>query len=68
VIPSADTMIQAGWLGAAVALATLASRVQITARLTHPNTVAVYDYGRTLGGSSTTRWSTSRLGGSEPRC
>ena len=108
-------MIQAGWLGAAVALATLASRVtyglraevreaqqvgqytleekvgeggmgvvyrarharlkrptavkllspdkvgpqtverferevQITARLTHPNTVAVYDYGRTLGG------------------
>ena len=34
--------------------------VQITARLTHPNTVAVFDYGRTPTGSSTTRWSTSR--------
>jgi serine/threonine-protein kinase len=112
---AADFMVQAGWLGAAIGLSTLSSRVtyglraevrearqvgqytleeklgeggmgivyrarhsrlkrptavkllsaakvggqtverferevQITARLTHPNTVAVYDYGRTLDG------------------
>ena len=36
--------------------------VQLTSLLTHPNTVAVFDYGRTFRTAfSTTPWSTSRV-------
>jgi hypothetical protein len=30
--------------------------VQLTSQLTHPNTITLYDYGRTPKASSTTRW------------
>ncbi len=36
----------------------LQKEVQLTCQLTHPNTVEVFDYGRTPEGVSIMRWST----------
>ena len=45
--PTAIKLLHADQAGSALALQRFESEVQQTARLTHPNTIRIYDYGRT---------------------